>query len=76
MNYKELFSKRIEELKDKKGLSWESLIYSAGLSKGVITDLKNAKVDPKLSTICKIAIALDMTPSELLNFDIDLSDLD
>ena len=76
MNYKQYFSNRLKELKDKKGLSWEALIYSAGLTKGVITDLKNAKVDPKLSTICKLAAALEMTPSQLLDFDIDLSELD
>lgn len=76
MKSTESLCKRIDILREKKRLSWESLIYSAGLSKGVITDLKNAKVDPKFSTICKIAIALDLTPSELLNFDIDLSDFE
>lgn len=76
MNYKESFSNRLKELKDKKGLSWEELIYSAGLSKGVITDIKNAKVDLKLSTILKLSLALGITPSELLDFDIDLTELE
>ena len=76
MSYKKSFSKRIDELKNRKGLSWEGLIYAAGLSKGVITDIKNAKVDPRFSTICKISAALEMTPSQLLDFDIDLSELD
>ncbi len=76
MSYKQSFTNRLKELKDRKNLSWESLIYSAGLTKGVITDLKNAKVDPRLSTICKLAAALEITPSQLLDFDIDLSDLD
>ena len=69
-------SKRIDELRIARNLSWEQLIYSAGLTKGVITDLKNAKVDPKFSTICKIALALDITLSELFNFDIDFSDFE
>lgn len=76
MKPSESLSNRINELRLKKNLSWEQLIYSASLTKGVITDIKNAKVDPKFSTICKIALALGVSPSELLNFDIDLSELE
>lgn len=76
MNYKKSFSNRINELKNEKQLSWEALFYSAGLSKGAMTDIKNARVDPQFSTILKLASALGTTPSELLNFDIDLSELE
>ncbi len=76
MNYKESFCNRLKELKDQKGLSWEKLVYSAGLTKGVVTDLKNAKVDLKLSTILKLSSALEISPSELFNFDLDLGGLE
>ncbi len=57
-------------------LSWEKLGYSAGLSKGAMTDLKNARTDTKLSTICKVALALGISVSELFDFDFSLDDLE
>ena len=74
MQFKISICKRINELREIKGMSWEQLVYAAGYSKGMITDLKNAKVEPRLSTVCRIAAALNMKPSELLDFDIDLSE--
>lgn len=67
---------RIENLKNERNLSWEKLAYTAGIAKTTFSYLKKAENDIKFSTICKIAMALEMTPSELLNFDIDLSELE
>lgn len=75
MAFKDSICNRITELKNKKGISWEQMLYSAGLAKSVGTEIKNARVEPKLLTVCKIAAALEMTPSELLDFDIDLSEI-
>ncbi len=76
MSIKTAISDRIKFLKDEKGLSWEKLAYSAGLAKSSMTWIKNGKYDVKISTLCKIALALDITVSELLNFEIDLNDID
>ena len=76
MQFKISICKRINELREIKGMSWQQLVYAAGYSKGMITDLKNAKVEPRLSTVCRIAAALDMKPSELLDFNIDFSEFD
>lgn len=76
MVFKNSICNRITELKNKKGISWEQLLYSAGLAKSVGTEIKHARVEPKLLTVCKIALALEMTPSELLDFEINMSEVD
>lgn len=75
MAFNESICKRIAELKYKKGISWEQLLYSAGLAKSVGTKIKRASTEPRLLTICKIAVALEMTPSELMDFDVDMSEI-
>lgn len=67
---------RINILRVSKGLSWTELAYASGLSSGGMSDIKNLKVEAKVSTLCKIAIGLNMHPKELFDFDIDLSELD
>lgn len=68
--------KRIDELRKVQNLSWGKLAYASGLSKGGMSEIKNGLVEAKFSTLCKIATGLNMKPCELLNFDIDLSELD
>lgn len=67
---------RIDILRKERKLSWEKLAYSAGIAKTTFSYLNKAENDIKLSTVCKIAMALGITPSQLLDFDIDLSELD
>lgn len=67
---------RIEILKNERTLSWEKLAYTAGIAKTTLSYLKKGENDIKFSTICKIALALGITPSELLDFDIDLTELE
>lgn len=69
-------AKRIDELRKVKGFSWEKLAYSSGISKGGMSEIKNALVEPKLSTLCRISVALEMPIMEFFNFKIDISDLD
>lgn|GEM_PF-1057037 len=69
-------TRRINEYRLQKGISWEKLAYSSGISKGAMSDIKRGLRDPKISTICKIATALEVSVSEFFNFNIDLSELD
>ncbi len=68
--------KRIDELRKIQDLSWTELAYASGISKGAMSEIKNGFVEPKFSTLCKIAIGLNILPHDLLNFDIDLSELE
>ena len=68
--------KRIDNLRQSQGLSWGKLANSSSISIGGMSEIKNGLVEPKFSTLCKIAIGLNMTPQDFFNFDIDLSELD
>ncbi len=68
--------KRINELRKKQNLSWTELAYASGISTGNISEIRNEKIEAKVSTLCKIAIGLNIPPKEFFNFDIDLSEFD
>lgn len=67
---------QINKLREKQGISWTALGAASGISSGNISDIKNQKVEAKFSTLCKIAIGLNLTPKELFDFEPDLSELD
>lgn len=69
-------AKRINSLREAKGLSWEKLAYAAGVSKGGLSEIKNALVEAKLSTLYKIIFALGIKPTEFFDFEVDLSEFD
>ena len=48
-------------------LSQERLGLESGLSRSYISDLENGKKDPSLFTIFKLANALDLKPSALID---------
>lgn len=67
---------QINKLREKQGISWTALGAASGISSGNMSDIKNQKVEAKFSTLCKIAIGLNLTPKELFDFEPDLSELD
>ncbi len=67
---------RIDKLRQEKGLSWIKLAYVSDVSKSALSEIKNGMTEARFSTLCKIAIGLNMTPKEFFNFDIDVSELD
>lgn len=67
---------RINELIKERGMSWTDLAYASGISTGNISEIRNMLVEAKFSTLCKLAIGLNISPKELFDFDIDLSELD
>lgn len=56
----------IRRLRKEKGLSQEVLSGFAGIGRTHLTMIENGKKNPNFDTIWKIALALDLRPSELV----------
>lgn len=69
-NHKILFGKRLKNLRQKKGLSQESLALSAGLDRTYVSGCERGIRNIGLENIYKLAIALGISP-ELLFKDED-----
>ena len=67
---KEIFTKAlgkvISKLKSKSGLSSRAIAYSIDLSKTTILLAEKGKLDPQMTTFCKIAEAFNIEPSDLM----------
>jgi XRE family transcriptional regulator, regulator of sulfur utilization len=68
MQEKELkrIGEKIKQLRKEKKLTLSSLCYKNGLEPSTLSRVEKAKVDVKLSTLLKIAKALDIEACELL----------
>jgi transcriptional regulator with XRE-family HTH domain len=55
----------VRELREARGLSREVLAVDAGLSTGTLARLELGKSDPPWSTVRAVAVALELTVSEL-----------
>jgi transcriptional regulator with XRE-family HTH domain len=53
-------AQRIRELREEKGLSVRGLAASAGISPSMLSQIETEKADPSLSTLRKLALALDV----------------
>jgi transcriptional regulator with XRE-family HTH domain len=60
------FATNLRQARGRLGLSQEALGERCGLHRTEISLLERAGRDPRLSTIVKLARALDLTPSALL----------
>ena len=61
------FGKILKLRRNSVNLSQERLGEESGLSRSYISDLENGKKDPSLFTIFKLANALDLKPSALID---------
>lgn len=61
--------KRIQELRELKGVSQQDLAAKCNFEKSNMSRLEAGRVNPTLSTLEKIANALEISLSELFNFD-------
>ena len=55
----------IKKVRQEKGLTMEELSALSGVSKGHLSRLEREERVPSITTLCKIAIALDVKPEEL-----------
>ena len=61
-----LFGKRIRELREATGQSQEELAHAAGLHRTHVNLIETGKRVVRLNTIGKLAMALQVQPSELM----------
>jgi transcriptional regulator with XRE-family HTH domain len=62
----ERMAKRLKTLRRRRGLTQESLAAKAGLSRTYLARLETARQDPTLSTLVKLAKALGVRATRLL----------
>ena len=60
--------KQIQKLRDSKGLSQQDLAAKCNFEKSNMSRLEAGRVNPTLSTLEKVAKALDVSLVELFNF--------
>ncbi|MCL2856149.1 MAG: helix-turn-helix transcriptional regulator [Oscillospiraceae bacterium] len=59
----------VEEIRKQKGISLSELSRRSGIAKSTLFYIELNATDPKLSTICKIAKALDVPAGMLFSCD-------
>ena len=59
-------AKVLRELRQSKGLSQDVLSGLAGIARTHLTMIENGDKQPNFETIWKLAVALDMKPSEFI----------
>ena len=62
------FGQHLKKLREKRKISLTLFAYENDLDKSTISRIENGLVDPKLSTLDKIAKAFEIPLSELMNF--------
>lgn len=62
------FGKNLEKLRKRKGVSQMKLAQKSGLDLTTINELENGNRNPMLKTVWKIANALGMRTSDLVDF--------
>ena len=65
--YNERLSQRIKRLRLERQLNQDDFAREANIHRSHVSSLENAKYDPTLSTLFKVAKALEITVSELLD---------
>jgi transcriptional regulator with XRE-family HTH domain len=65
------FSKKIKNLRSAKGLSQEELAGLTGLSLRTIQRIENNETEPRGDSLKRLAIALNTTPDELINWRLE-----
>ena len=69
MNYSELFSMRIKELCEKRGITINRLATLSGLKQSSIDNIiHGASKNPKVRTLHKISNTFNMTLAEFMDF--------
>lgn len=69
MTYSDAISKRLVFICDERNLTVNKLATLSGITQSTVQDLITGKTkNPKLKTLHKIAVGLNMTLSELLDF--------
>lgn len=65
-----LLAKRLKEIRKEKKISQEELAYRSEITLSQIARIETVRINPTISTIFKIARALNVSPSEIFNFEL------
>lgn len=63
------FGNRLRQLRKVRGLSQEKLADRSQLDRSYVGGVERGERNPSLEIICRIADALGVTPSELMDFE-------
>ena len=66
MTVEKVFGQVLQEIRKERGLSQEQLGFESGYHRTYISLLERGQKSPSLNTIFQLAIALKVTPSEML----------
>ena len=64
MDLKEMIGSRIQEIRNKKGITLDQLSEKVGISSKYLSSIERGKENPTLNTILKLAQSLDVMPDE------------
>lgn len=67
---------RIKKIRLEKGMTQKEVAEKCGINDANIRKYESGRQNPKLDTIEKIATALEVSPSELLDWNREIDDLD
>ena len=68
MDARKLFGKRLAELRKAKGWSQEALALESGIARSYLGGVERGQRNIALVNICRLAEALELKPSALLDF--------
>lgn len=69
MTYSDVIIKRLTDLCSQRGFTVNKLATRSGITQSTVENLMSGKTkNPKLKTLHRLSIGLDMTVSELLDF--------
>jgi len=63
------FGKKVRDLRKAKGYSQESFADHANIHRTYMGGIERGERNPTLATICRLAEALEVKPSDLLKFE-------
>lgn len=64
------FAKHLKSIRKTIGITQTQLAFESGLSLSQIARIETAKINPTLSTIFAIIKALEISPSEMFDFEL------
>jgi transcriptional regulator with XRE-family HTH domain len=62
----EAFAANLRAARDRRGLTQEQLSHVSGVTSGEVSKMERGAREPKITTLVKLADALDVPPADLL----------
>lgn len=66
MDVKKRLGSNLRRLREAKGLSQEAFAFEAGIHRTYVSDIERGARNPTITVVENLAVALGVTPSELL----------